>query len=62
MANTLHAVNQGAWTAHTWVFEPKTLKLRLAFGDGKKPATEFPPTEIDLTPLLKPTSTPGPRP
>ncbi len=54
VARALDAVNQGAWTAHSWVFEPKTLKLRLSLGDGKKPATEFPPTEIDLGPLLKP--------
>lgn len=54
VAKALHAVNQGAWTAHTWVFEPKTLKLRLAIGDGKKSATEKKLTEIDLVPLLKP--------
>jgi hypothetical protein len=56
VAKALDAVNQRAWTAHTWVFEPKTLKLRLAFGDGKTPATEKKLTEIDLTPLLKPDS------
>ena len=54
VAKALAAVNQQAWTAHTWVFEPKTLKLRLALGDGKVSATEVELTEIDLTPLLKP--------
>jgi hypothetical protein len=54
VAKGLHAVNQKAWTAHTWVFEPKTLKLRLALGDGKTSATERPLTEIDLAPLLRP--------
>jgi hypothetical protein len=54
VAKAMHAVNQGAATVHTWVFEPKTLNLRLAFGDGKKSATEFPLAEIDLGLFLKP--------
>jgi isopenicillin-N N-acyltransferase like protein len=44
---------QGAWTVHTAVFEPKPLKLHVAFGDGKKPATAFPLREVDLSKLLR---------
>jgi hypothetical protein len=54
VAKAMHAVNQGSATVHTWVFEPKTLTLRLAFGDGKTSATGRPLTEIDLAPLFKP--------
>src|SRR5262249_53122135 len=41
VAKKMHEVNQRAWTIHTFVFEPKTLMLHIAFGDGKKSATEF---------------------
>jgi hypothetical protein len=50
----LHEANQGAWTAHTLVFEPGPLKLHVAFGDGKRSATDFPLKRIDLSQLLKP--------
>lgn len=48
----LHAVNQGELTLQTMVFEPTTLRLHLAFGDG--PASRFPLQRLDLAELLKP--------
>jgi isopenicillin-N N-acyltransferase like protein len=54
VAAKMHEANQGAWTAHTMVFEPTALKLHVAFGDGKKSATAFPLKEIDLSKLLNP--------
>jgi hypothetical protein len=54
VARKMHEANQGAWTAHTMVIEPRPLKIHLAFGDGKKSATEFPLREIDLGKLMKP--------
>jgi hypothetical protein len=34
VAQALHAVNQGPMTMHTMVFEPESLKLHLAIGQG----------------------------
>ena len=42
VAKKMHEANQGAWTAHTLVFEAGPLKLHIAFGDGKISATRFP--------------------
>jgi predicted choloylglycine hydrolase len=53
VAKKMHEANQGAWTAHTMVFEPESLKLHVAFGDGKKSATSFPLKSVDLKELLK---------
>jgi hypothetical protein len=53
VAKKMAEVNQGKWTIHTWVFEPKTLKLHVAFGDGEKSATEFKLKEIELGKWLK---------
>jgi isopenicillin-N N-acyltransferase like protein len=53
VARKMHEANQGAWTAHTLVFEARSLKLHVAFGDGKRSATTFPLKEIDLGPLFK---------
>jgi predicted choloylglycine hydrolase len=50
----MQEVHQGARTAHSIVFEPKSLKLRVAFGDGDKPATQYPFKEIDLSKMLRP--------
>ena len=56
----LQAVSQDWWTAHSLVFEPETLKLHIAFGDGYRPATAFPLRTVDLSPWLKPEqSAPG---
>jgi isopenicillin-N N-acyltransferase like protein len=51
LAQRLHAVNQGENTLQTMIFEPATLELHLAFGDG--PASRFPLKRIDLAPLLR---------
>jgi predicted choloylglycine hydrolase len=51
VAKQMDAVNQGAETLHTVVFEPAALKLHLAFGKG--PASKLPLKELDLTPLLQ---------
>jgi hypothetical protein len=51
VAKKLDAVNQGAGTLQTMVFEPATLKLHLAI--GKCPSSALPLKEIDLAPLLK---------
>jgi hypothetical protein len=48
VAKLMNTVCQGDWTAHSFVFEPATLKLRISFGDGKTTATNVEPTEIDL--------------
>ncbi len=50
----LQSVSQHWWTAHSMVFEPQTLKLHLAIGDGVRPATAFPLRTVDLSPWLKP--------
>jgi hypothetical protein len=52
VAKAMHAVCQKDWTAHTLVLEPATLKLKVAFGDGQKSATEVPMTEVDLKELF----------
>jgi hypothetical protein len=52
VAKKLHAVNQGAWTLQTMIFEPARLRLHLAFGKG--PATALPPKSLDLGPLFTP--------
>jgi hypothetical protein len=54
VAARMHAANQGEWTLHTMVFEPKRGVLHVAFGHGKKSATEFPLAELDLSAALKP--------
>jgi isopenicillin-N N-acyltransferase-like protein len=51
VARKMHAVNQGAATLQTMVFEPKTQKLHLAFGKG--PATRLPLHTLDLKRLFK---------
>jgi hypothetical protein len=51
VAKKLDAVNQGAGTLQTMVFEPAALKLHLAI--GKCPSSALPLKEIDLAPLLK---------
>ena len=52
VANKVDEVNQGPRTAHTLVFDAKSLKLHLAFGDGKRSATSFALKEIDLAALF----------
>jgi isopenicillin-N N-acyltransferase-like protein len=52
VAKKLHAVNQGAWTLQTMIFEPARLRLHLAFGKG--PATALPLKALELGPLFKP--------
>ena len=54
VAKKMQEVHQRARTAHSLVFEPKPLKLHVAFGDGDKPATQFPLKEIDLSKMLRP--------
>ncbi len=54
VSQKLSEAHQGAWTTHALVFEPATLKMHVAFGDGLRPATDFPFKEIDLQKLLKP--------
>ncbi len=54
VAKKMHEANQGAWTAHTLVFEPGPLGLHIAFGDGTRSATSFPLKEVKLRNLLKP--------
>jgi hypothetical protein len=51
VARKLDAVNQGAGTLQTMVFEPEALKLHLAI--GKCPSSALPLKEIDLAALLK---------
>ncbi len=51
VAKKLDAVNQGAGTLQTMIFEPEPLKLHLAI--GKCPTSALPLKEIDLAPLLK---------
>jgi hypothetical protein len=54
VAKKMQEVHQGARTAHSMVFEPKPLKLHVAFGDGDKPANQYPLKEIDLSKMLRP--------
>jgi hypothetical protein len=54
VAKKMAEVNQGAATASATVWELKPLKLHVAFGDGKKPANDFPLRAIDLSKYLKP--------
>jgi hypothetical protein len=44
----LHEANQGAATMQTILFEPKSLTLHVAFGDGKKSATESERKTVEL--------------
>jgi isopenicillin-N N-acyltransferase-like protein len=53
VARKLHEVNQGDLTFQTMVFEPKALKLHLAFG-GEGPSSAKPLEALDLGPLLMP--------
>lgn len=48
----MNDVCQRNWTAHSLIFEPATMKLKLSFGDGEKSATEMPYREIDLKSLF----------
>jgi hypothetical protein len=50
VAKQMDAVNQGAWTLQTMVFEPSELRLRLAYGKG--PATRLPLHTLDLGALF----------
>jgi hypothetical protein len=51
VAAALDAVNQGAWTMQSMVFEPAALRLHVAIGPG--PATRLPLRALDLGPLLR---------
>jgi hypothetical protein len=51
IAKQMDAVNQGASTLQTMVFETAALKLHLAFGKG--PATRLPLRTLELTSLLR---------
>ena len=50
IARQLHAVNQGSLTIHTMIFEPESLKMRLAF--GKLPSSAQPLVPLELGPLF----------
>jgi predicted choloylglycine hydrolase len=50
IAERLHAVNQGDLTIQTMIFEPASLKLRLAFGAG--PVTNHPMSELEFAKLF----------
>lgn len=52
VARMMNEVCQGNMTAHTFVFEPATMKLKMAFGDGKTSATKMPLRELDLKSLF----------
>ena len=47
----LHEINQGEFTIHTMVFEPASLRLHLAFGNG--PSSKLPLRVLDLAPRLR---------
>ena len=49
--NRLDAVSLGTQTLQTMIFEPGTLKLHVAFGEG--PSSRLPLRTLDLAPLLK---------
>jgi hypothetical protein len=51
VARKLDAVNQGAATLQTMIFEPAVLKLNLAI--GACPSSALPTKEIDLAPLFR---------
>jgi hypothetical protein len=51
IAERLHAVNQGEMTLQSMIFEPATLELHLAFGDG--PASRLPMGRISLSDLFR---------
>lgn len=51
VAQRMHAVNQGALTLQSMVFEPAALRLHLAFGEG--PATRLPLRALDLAKLFE---------
>jgi isopenicillin-N N-acyltransferase like protein len=51
VAKRMDAVNQGANTLHTMVFEPASLKLHLAFGKG--PSSKLPLKALELAPFLR---------
>jgi isopenicillin-N N-acyltransferase like protein len=58
IARRLHAVNQGASTLQTMVFEPSARKLHLAFGAG--PASQYPLQTLELSGLFKKQNAPTP--
>lgn len=51
VSERMHSVNQGASTLQTMIFEPKSLKLHLAFGKG--PATALPLNTLELEKLFR---------
>src|SRR5262245_23867088 len=51
VARDLHAVNQGAATIQTMIFEPTALKLHVALGKG--PSSGLPLKLLELEPLFK---------
>lgn len=51
VAAFLHKVHQGDWTIQSMIFEPATLRLRLAI--GRVPASAGPFVKIDLGPLFR---------
>ncbi|MBN2291210.1 MAG: hypothetical protein JXM70_02220 [Pirellulales bacterium] len=51
IARQMHAVNQGSITMHTMIFEPESLKMRLAF--GKLPSSAQPLVPLELGPLFE---------
>jgi hypothetical protein len=50
VAKRMHAVNQGAMTLQSMIFEPAALKLHLAIGEG--PATRLPLRTVELAELF----------
>lgn len=54
VAKQMHAVHQKDTTVHTFVLELNTLRLHVAFGDGKRPATAMPLATIPVGALLQP--------
>jgi hypothetical protein len=51
IAERLHAVNQGPLTLQTMVFDPTSLELHLAFGEG--PASRLPMSRVNLAELFR---------
>ena len=51
VTRALDSVNQGRNTVQHMIFEPETLKLHVALGNG--PATQLPRKTVELAPLMK---------